>query len=80
MKIIATTDTHLGHKMLVENGYRDVGFESKIFSNIRMLSGDMFIHLGDICIGNDEKWNNKLIDSLLRFERKILVRGNTHGT
>lgn len=76
MKIYVTTDTHFGHEMLVTNGHRESGYEEKILSNFAKLSGDIFLHLGDICIGKDEYWHKEMMEHLQGFKKKILIRGN----
>jgi len=72
------TDTHFGHKMLLNHG-RPEHFSDLIFENLQKLvqPGDTLIHLGDICIGDDEKWNNCFTHLLLSPSiKKILVKGN----
>ncbi len=76
MKIYATTDTHLGHQMLVDHGHRPAGFEDLILRNIAKLQGDLLIHCGDICIGNDAKHIADFMAAAKGFKRKYLVRGN----
>lgn len=77
MKYYITTDTHFGHNMLVENKHRDYGYEEIILNNIEKIKGDVFIHLGDICIGNDLFWNKRFIEIVKKnFKKVILVRGN----
>ena len=76
MKYYLITDTHFGHEMLVRNKHREIGYEDKILNNLRKKSGDVLIHLGDICIGKDEEWHLRLMDATSGFKRKILVRGN----
>lgn len=74
MKVWIITDTHLGHKKLIEWG-RPVDFEQQITSSLRreVKSEDLLIHLGDVAIGHDEE-NNLLITSVPC--KKILVKGN----
>lgn len=59
MKIWLITDTHFNHTKLVDYG-RPTGFEEKIKKHLfeKISSGDLLIHLGDICIGNDEESSN----------------------
>lgn len=69
-----TTDTHFGHSTLVEKGYRPSHFGHMFTRGMtRIKPDDIFIHLGDICIGDDEFWNEWLT---LGHHKKILVRGN----
>lgn len=71
-----TTDTHLGHKKMVVQGYRPEGFENRILKEIRhtVLEKDVLICMGDVCIGNDEHWNETLLKQVNSI--KWLVRGN----
>ena len=76
MRIWLTTDTHFGHEKMVEFG-RPKGFEEKILAGLELNTkvGDILIHLGDFCIGNDAKW---LGDYLYRLpgRKHWLIRGN----
>lgn len=77
MKIYILTDTHFGHKMLVNNNHREFGFEEKILDNLYKTKGDILLHLGDFCIGNDAYWHDRFMDiAKLNFKKVILVRGN----
>ena len=77
MKIYLTTDTHLGHDRMTEYCGRVRGFESEILLHFRVMPrNSILIHLGDICIGEDEKWHSVLELSTMRCKRRILVRGN----
>lgn len=69
------TDTHFGHKKMQEYCGRPEGFETKILHNLIMTckTGDVLIHLGDICIGQDEHWHTELG---YVHARKWLLRGN----
>jgi len=73
-KIFLQTDTHLGHERMIEFG-RVRDFENRIFKGLKVLTPeDIFIHLGDICIGNDEGYH---LNYVLKIPcKKILVRGN----
>lgn len=84
MKIWLTTDTHFGHKKLIEFTGRPEGFETKILNNLvngpgqsgtNFKNGDLLIHLGDFCIGKDADWHQLFMESLPTV-RKVLVRGN----
>ena len=68
MKYYLITDTHFGHEMLVRNKHREIGYEDKILNNLRKKSGDVLIHLGDICIGKDEEWHLRLMDATSGFK------------
>lgn len=79
MKIARTwiiTDTHFGHDKMVEYCGRPKNHSDLILKNLAMIqTGDILIHLGDFCIGNDELWH-KLFFEELSGVRKILVKGN----
>lgn len=67
--------------MLHKHG-REVGFEKKILRNIEDLQNFskpaeiILIHLGDFCIGNDEKWHEEWRKHTIHFKKKILIKGN----
>jgi calcineurin-like phosphoesterase family protein len=69
------SDTHFGHEAMKEYCDRPEGFEKLIFKGLeRIKPDDILIHLGDICIGNDEEWHDKLKEQTCF--KKILVKGN----
>ena len=73
------TDSHFGHKKLLEYGERPADYGEQIIKGIQDLPRelDTLIHLGDVCIGNDLDHHNRLLFVLRsRFKRNILVRGN----
>lgn len=70
------TDTHLGHDMLVTRGYRPATFEDQLLANLRVIpEGDILIHLGDVCFGNEQYNHHRLLDNVAA-KTKVLVRGN----
>jgi calcineurin-like phosphoesterase family protein len=74
MKIWLTTDTHFGHKKLIEWG-RPEDFEYQIWTGLLSCRpGEVLIHLGDVCIGHDEDAHRINIQPLQCL--KVLVRGN----
>ena len=74
MKYWITTDTHFGHDILQEYSHRPEGVEGRIFRNLSVMrSGDVLIHLGDICIGNDLMWHQELMDHLYGIKRWLAV-------
>lgn len=77
MKIWLTTDTHLDHVALIQYG-RPGDFIERLKNNLVNMVGkdDLLIHLGDVCIGNDEK-NNVWFKQI--GAKRILVLGN-HDT
>ena len=82
MKIYVMTDSHLGHEKLLSYGDRQKGYELEIIKSIQQLPNnlDLCIHLGDVCIGNDEQHHNDLLFVLRsKFRRNVLVRGNHDG-
>ncbi len=78
------SDTHFNHEKLTEWGGRSGDWQEKLWKSIRQIpKGDILIHLGDICIGNDEEIHYQLNEATLRDYvthdddvKKILVRGN----
>jgi calcineurin-like phosphoesterase family protein len=77
MNIWIIADTHFGHKKLQDVSGRPENCDFLMLSNIHkfMQWGDIVIHLGDVCIGDDKKWNNFV--SLKTYKGKaILVKGN----
>jgi calcineurin-like phosphoesterase family protein len=70
-----TSDTHFGHKKMLEYCGRPKDFEQKIYKGFRLLKeNDVLYHLGDVCMGNDIKWHAMYIQTLPC--KKILIRGN----
>lgn len=68
------SDTHFNHIKLEEWGCRSGNWQDKIWDGLKAIpEGDVLIHLGDICIGNDEEihWGIKDLKC-----KKVLVRGN----
>jgi calcineurin-like phosphoesterase family protein len=72
-----TSDTHYGHKMLVDKGYRPKDFEYLINQNLCnvMNPEDVLIHLGDFCIGHDSDWNYKF-NRMFNFVKRYICLGN----
>ncbi len=79
-KIWLITDTHLGHDAMVKYCGRPENHSELILKNLEVIkSGDVLIHLGDICIGKDAEWHRELFLRLGAGVTKILVRGNHDG-
>lgn len=76
MKIFAISDTHFNHQVLTERGFRPDGFGQKILNNLFCSKGDILIHCGDFCIGNDKDNHRLFMFAACGFKKKILVRGN----
>jgi len=75
-KIWVISDTHFGHDKMVQYCGRPENHSDLILLNLNFLTvGDILIHLGDICIGDDKEWNLKL-RLLTQGCKKILCRGN----
>jgi calcineurin-like phosphoesterase family protein len=69
------SDTHFGHKMLIENKIRPIDFENKIITFLcnNVKTKDTLINLGDFSFCK----KNKHVDTYSSIEcKKILVRGN----
>lgn len=76
MEYIITTDTHFGHKSIINFAGRPEGFEELILSNLEKATkhSNILIHLGDIAWNNDRFWNRRLTS--MPFAKKWLIRGN----
>lgn len=73
-KVWILTDTHFGHKRLVEWG-RPWDFEAMIAHHCASIQDeDLVIHLGDVCMGSDERMFKEYVQPIKG--RKVLVRGN----
>ena len=76
MNIFLCADSHLGHAKIIEYCYRPTDFEDKILKGLKRLDKEsILIHLGDFCIGEDEKWHKEFFNHS-NARRHILVRGN----
>jgi len=77
-RIFVTSDMHLGHTGLSDEGLRPVGFGDRIVGRLGMLlnPSDLLIDLGDVCWGDYDYW----FERLSHIEcTKWLVRGNHDG-
>lgn len=76
--IFLTTDSHLGHAQMVKFCGRPENHSELILLGYRnnLKEGDTLIHLGDICIGNDDAWHLDLKGYIPEGVKRILVRGN----
>lgn len=87
------SDTHFNHLKLEEWGGRSGDWQDQLYRGLAAIpSGDVLIHMGDICIGNDEEIHKRLFSQagffleksgdMMRFGvvpagvKRILVRGN----
>lgn len=78
MNYYIITDTHFNHQNLVDWTERPANFEKQILSGLKELPhNSTLIHLGDVCIGNDEAVHQRLteIRDMLNLNL-VLVRGN----
>lgn len=76
MKIYAISDTHFGHHKLEEKYGRMSGFGAEILNNIEKVHGDLLIHCGDFCMGDDARHHAEFMNFAKGFKRKVLVLGN----
>lgn len=76
MNIWLVADTHFGHRKMTELCGRPPRFEELLYKNIIAVvkPDDVLLHLGDFCIGHDEKWHELFME--LKVLRKWLIRGN----
>lgn len=85
MKIFILTDTHFGHDRLVHMAegspfQRPADFTNRILNGFGQIQGDLLIHLGDVCIGNDAQWHTAFLERAhAHFKKVVLVRGNHDG-
>lgn len=82
------TDTHFNHSKLEEWGGRSGDWQEQIEKGLESIpSGDVLIHLGDICIGNDTEVHKRILGvkeldgncyggAIATDVKRILVRGN----
>lgn len=77
-KIWLIADTHLGHKKIITLCSRPEDYENKIILGIKknVNIGDIIIHLGDVCLGDDYLNHTKLLATIPVSVTKILIRGN----
>ena len=76
MRYWLTTDTHLGHGLLERIGARPDGFTRLVLKRLGevLREDDVLVHLGDVCLGRDEYWHQRLAEVVPC--RRWLVRGN----
>ena len=73
-KVFLVSDTHFGHAKLIEWG-RPPDFEDRLWKGLEVVQDlDVLIHLGDFCIGEDEKNHCGFMNRVKGT--KIFVRGN----
>ncbi len=76
-RIWLITDTHFGHDNMVKYCGRPENHSLIILQNLKEVvrDGDMIIHLGDFCIGNDEMWHERFFLGIKNVTC-VLIRGN----
>lgn len=77
MNFWIVSDTHLGHEILRAYSGRPVDADERILRGLSVIDntkGDVLVHLGDVCIGNDDKWHREIRKRT--SGTMILVRGN----
>lgn len=73
-RIWLISDTHFSHAKLNEWGRRSGDWQEKLWQGLEALTtADTLIHLGDICIGEDEEVHKRLMALDCHL---TLVRGN----
>lgn len=69
------SDTHFNHLKIEEWGDRSGDWQEQLWAGLKAIpADDTLIHLGDICIGDDERIHKDLIAGV--DCRRILIRGN----
>lgn len=79
-RIFLLTDSHFGHRKLIDIGDRPQDFEERILTKLRMMikDEDIVIHLGDFSMtntANDVFWHRKFMQACGNA-RKYLIKGN----
>ena len=76
MKYWIVSDTHFGHEKLKQWTGRGDDWDDRILQELpTLVDTDIFIHLGDICWGDDAYWHECMLP-MIDAKKKILVRGN----
>ena len=71
------SDTHFNHAKIEEWGGRSGPWQQQLYEGLsRIPIGDTLLHLGDICIGEDEEVHRQIMMAIAPGITKILVRGN----
>lgn len=71
------SDTHFNHSGIEKWGDRSGNWQEQIYKGLHAIEpGDVLIHLGDICIGNDTEVHQTLNEVIWGQTKRILVLGN----
>lgn len=74
MKVYIISDTHFNHDAIISYCDRPTDHEIKLWKSMEKIGADdLLIHLGDICIGEDQMVHAYIKDLKCR---KVLVMGN----
>lgn len=75
MKYYVISDTHFNHDAIIKYCDRPENHEELIFNNLMQLTDQhCLLHLGDVCIGDNQEMHDKYIKPLKC--KKILIKGN----
>lgn len=75
MKAYIISDTHFNHDAIIGYCNRPINHQELLITSMNQISvNDLLIHLGDICIGDDQGIHEEIIKTLPC--RKVLVMGN----
>lgn len=75
MNFWVMSDTHLGHDAIRDYCGRPNDHEMRILNGLwRVQPEDVLIHLGDVCMYDDDRWHRLIDQSCLG--KRWLVRGN----
>jgi len=75
-------DTHFGHQKLIQESLRPYGFNDKILNNVRrnVKEGDIVIHHGDVCVGNEVNWNTTFCNTIHEANAKCWLTMGNHDS
>lgn len=79
MNIWLTSDTHFGHKKIIELAHRPVDFEDLILKRHHLKEvkeNDVIIHLGDVALYKEDFFHNKFLSGFPSKTKKWLIKGN----
>lgn len=80
MDIWITTDTHIGHKRMAEEGWREPDYEEKVLRYHSEIPADsLLIHTGDVVMGKPVENHPIFMESIAHIQNKVLCKGNHDG-